>query len=115
MLKHIGGVPRGTTAGSEPLDYLFEYELRAGAARLGENASSLSHVLIQINIRHILTAQSRMTEREMDHDDYLRGQAAEYRRLAQSAQGTIVKMELLELAAACEEIANNLEDLRTAG
>jgi len=51
----------------------------------------------------------------MDQDDYLRDQAAEYRRLAEFAYDSITRMELLELAAVCDAIANDIEDLRTAG
>ena len=41
----------------------------------------------------------------MHYSDYLREQAAEYRQLAEKADDPIVKSELLELAADCEEIA----------
>jgi len=51
----------------------------------------------------------------MDYDDYLRDQAANYRQLADAAQDPVVKAELLELAAICEEIANTIEDRMTAG
>jgi hypothetical protein len=51
----------------------------------------------------------------MDSDDYLRDQASEYRRLAEFAYDSVTKTELLELAAICDEIANDIEDLRTSG
>jgi hypothetical protein len=50
----------------------------------------------------------------MDWADYLRDQAAKYRQLAETAEGLSVKQELLDLAAICEEAANNIED-RTPG
>jgi hypothetical protein len=46
----------------------------------------------------------------MDWADYLRDQAAKYRQLAETAGDLSVKQELLDLAAICEEAANNIED-----
>jgi hypothetical protein len=46
----------------------------------------------------------------MDWADYLRDQAAKYRQLAETAEDLSVKEELLDLAAICEEAANNIED-----
>jgi len=51
----------------------------------------------------------------MDWDDYLREQAAMYRHLAEKAEDALVKQELLDLAATCEETANNIEDRLTGG
>jgi hypothetical protein len=51
----------------------------------------------------------------MDWDDYFRQQAAMYRQLAQKTEDTFIKQELLDLAAACEEVANNIEDRRPSG
>ena len=51
----------------------------------------------------------------MDWDDYLRQQAAMYRQLAEKTEDTLGKQELVELAAVCEEVANNIEDRRTSG
>ena len=48
-------------------------------------------------------------------DDYLRDQALNYRQLAQSSDDGSLREELLELADACEEVANNLEDRLTGG
>jgi hypothetical protein len=45
----------------------------------------------------------------MDWDEYFRQQATMYRQLAQKTE------ELLDLAAVCEEVANNIEDLRIRG
>jgi len=42
--------------------------------------------------------------------DYLRDQAAKYRQLAKTAEDLSVREELLDLAAICEETANNIED-----
>lgn len=51
----------------------------------------------------------------MDWPDYLRDQAANYRKLAEQADDPVVKNELLELASVCEEVANNIEDHLTGG
>ena len=46
------------------------------------------------------------------HDwfNYLRDQAATYRKLVKQADDPLVKTELLALASVCEEIADNIED-----
>jgi hypothetical protein len=51
----------------------------------------------------------------MDWDDYLRQQAAMYRQLAETTEDAFIKQELLELAAVCDEVANNIEDRLTSG
>ena len=51
----------------------------------------------------------------MDFDDYLRDQAAMYRELAVKAEDPLVRDEMLDLAAVCEEVAEHIEDLRTGG
>jgi hypothetical protein len=51
----------------------------------------------------------------MDWDDYFRQQAVMYRQLAEKTEDTFGKQELLELAAVCEEVANNIEDRRISG
>jgi len=51
----------------------------------------------------------------MDWPDYLRDQAAMYRRLAEQADDPVVKNEMLELASVCVEVANNIEDHLTGG
>ena len=51
----------------------------------------------------------------MDYDDYLREEAAKYRRLAEQSQDDFIKKELLELAVICEEVANTIEDRLTGG
>jgi hypothetical protein len=51
----------------------------------------------------------------MDWPDYLRDQAAMYRKLAEQADDPVVKNELLEFASVCEEVANNIEDHLTGG
>jgi hypothetical protein len=53
--------------------------------------------------------------RSMDWDDYLRQQAAMYRQLAEKTEDAFIKQELLELAAVCEEVANNIEDRLASG
>jgi hypothetical protein len=45
----------------------------------------------------------------MDWDDYFRQQAAMYMQLAEKTEDAFIKQELLDLAAVCEEVANNLE------
>jgi hypothetical protein len=42
--------------------------------------------------------------------NYVRDQAATYRKLVKRADDPLVKTELLALASACEEIAANIED-----
>ena len=51
------------------------------------------------------------------HDwlNYLRDQAATYRKLVERADDPLVKTELLALASVCEEIADNIEDHLTVG
>ena len=51
----------------------------------------------------------------MDWDDYFRQQAVMYRQLAQKTDDTFIKQDLLDLAAVCEEVANNIEDRRPSG
>jgi hypothetical protein len=53
--------------------------------------------------------------RSMDWDDYLRQQAAMYRQFAEKTEDAFIKQELLELAAVCEEVANNIEDRLASG
>ena len=47
---------------------------------------------------------------DMDWADYLRDEAAKYRQLAEASEDLSIKQELLELAAVCEEAADNIED-----
>jgi hypothetical protein len=51
----------------------------------------------------------------MEYDDYLREQAVRFRQLAEEADDPSTKQEFLELATACEELANSIEDRLTAG
>jgi hypothetical protein len=51
----------------------------------------------------------------MDWDDYLRDEAAIYRQLAEKPENICDKLELLDLAAVCEEVANGIEDRLTGG
>jgi hypothetical protein len=53
--------------------------------------------------------------RQMEYSDYLREQADEYRRLAESSDDPIEKEDLFESAAIYEMVANDLEDRRLAG
>ena len=51
------------------------------------------------------------------HDwlNYLRDQAATYRKLVGRAVDPLIKTELRALASVCEEIADNIEDYLTGG
>jgi hypothetical protein len=51
------------------------------------------------------------------HDwlNYLRDQAATYRKLVERAVDPLVKTELRALASVCDEIADNIEDHLTGG
>ena len=49
-------------------------------------------------------------EANLDWADYLRDEAAKFRQLAETAEDPSIKQELLDLAAVCEEVANNIED-----
>jgi hypothetical protein len=44
----------------------------------------------------------------MDWDDYLRHEALIYRQLAEETENGLGKQEFLDLAAVCEEVANNI-------
>ena len=46
----------------------------------------------------------------MDWSDYLRDEAAKYRQLAETAEDPSIKQEFLDLAAVCEDVANDIED-----
>jgi hypothetical protein len=52
---------------------------------------------------------------DLDFDDYLRDEAAKYRKLAEQTVNELLKKELCELAEICEEVANKFEDRMTAG
>ncbi len=51
----------------------------------------------------------------MHNSDYYREQATQYRALAEGAIDPVVKQEFLELAAACEEAADKMDDCRASG
>jgi len=51
----------------------------------------------------------------MEHVAYLRDQAADYRERAARARDPETRRELLELAAICEQVANNIEDRTASG
>jgi hypothetical protein len=51
----------------------------------------------------------------MDWPDYLRDEAVKYRQLAEQTNDPLIKVELLELAFVCEEVASNIEDRLTGG
>lgn len=51
----------------------------------------------------------------MHNSDYYREQAAHYRELAEGVKEPAAKQEFLELAAACEEAADRMDDCRASG
>ncbi|HZP76659.1 MAG TPA: hypothetical protein VFB45_10990 [Pseudolabrys sp.] len=52
----------------------------------------------------------------MQHkSDYYREQAKIYRQMAEQALDAAAKQEYLELAATCEEVADDLDDIRASG
>jgi len=51
----------------------------------------------------------------MHNSDYYREQADHYRQLAANADDAAKKQEFLELAAACEDAADNMDDCRASG
>ena len=51
----------------------------------------------------------------MDWPDYLRGQAAPYRKLAEQTDDPVVKKNLLALMSVCEEVADSIDDHLTGG
>jgi len=51
----------------------------------------------------------------MHISDYYRDQADYYRLLAASAENHADKQELLDVAAVCEETADNLDERRASG
>jgi hypothetical protein len=53
--------------------------------------------------------------RRMHYSDYLREQAAEYRRLAEAADDPATKQDLFESAAIYEEVANDVDRRRASG
>jgi len=49
------------------------------------------------------------------NSDYYREEAERYKKLAQTTTDPAKKQEFLELAKACEDVANNIDDLRASG
>jgi hypothetical protein len=56
-----------------------------------------------------------VTGLHMDWAEYLRDEAVKYRQLAETAEDPSLKQELFDLAAVCEEVANNIEDRMPGG
>jgi hypothetical protein len=52
---------------------------------------------------------------QQHNSDYYRDQATKYRELAEKAPDAAARREYLELAAACDEAADRLDDLRASG
>jgi len=60
--------------------------------------------------------RTTVEHRRMQHNsDFYREEAAKYRELAEMAKDAATKQELLELAEACEGIADQIDDLRSSG
>ena len=51
----------------------------------------------------------------MHYSDFLREEAARYRKMAEIARESEVRQEYLELAEVCEEVAMKIDDLRASG
>ncbi len=51
----------------------------------------------------------------MHYSDYLREEAANYRRMAELAHSDADRNEFLEMAEVCEEVAGQVDDLRASG
>jgi hypothetical protein len=68
-----------------------------------------------IECSNMIRSWARGAGRSMDWDAYFRQQAAMYRQLAEKTEDVFIEQELLDLAAVCEEVANNIEDRRTSG
>jgi hypothetical protein len=51
----------------------------------------------------------------MHYSDYLREEAARYRKLADTVLEARLRQEFLELADVCEEVAIKIDDLRASG
>ena len=49
------------------------------------------------------------------NSDYYRDEAAKYKKLAETTTDAVKRQELLEIAAACEEIADSIDDRRASG
>ena len=49
------------------------------------------------------------------NSDYYREEAARYMKLAEAATDPVKKQEYLELAEACEDIADGIDDRRASG
>lgn len=47
--------------------------------------------------------------------DYYREEAAKYRKLAETTTDAVKRQEFLEMAAACEEVADSIDDRRASG
>jgi hypothetical protein len=51
----------------------------------------------------------------MHNSDYYREQAQHYRQVAAEADDPAARQEFLELAAACEDAADKMDDCRASG
>lgn len=49
------------------------------------------------------------------NSDYYRDEAARYKQLAEAATDPVKKQEFLELAEACEDVADSIDDRRASG
>ena len=84
-------------------------------ARVGVCDSIGSEVLTQCgasggNVPWTLNSRARM-----HNSYYYREQAEHYRQLAASAADAAARQEFLELAAACVEVADKMDDCRASG
>jgi hypothetical protein len=79
-----------------------------------------SHLLAFVTTTQRLTTHSEPeiwseTKTRMHNSDYYRERADYYRQLAGAAENAAAKQEFLELAAACEEAADRMDDCRASG
>ena len=56
-----------------------------------------------------------MPPMQQHSSDYYREQAEKYRELAENTPDPAARREYLELAAACEEAADRMDDMRSSG
>jgi hypothetical protein len=84
------------------------YQSLQPRAHTGESARSIKR-------SDMIRSWPHEARRKMDWDEYFRQQAAMYRKLSETTEDAFINQELLDLAAVCEEVANNIEDRQTSG
>jgi hypothetical protein len=112
VLRFIGRAQSGSTERRERLqaDCFSVYWKNNRSMGVGPAAPPLCYEKDTLGLQVVIARNRRM-----DWPDYLRDEAAKYRKLAETAEDAFVKEELLELAATCEDVANNIEDRKPGG